>query len=363
MAIKIDARELSEILELTPPDQNILLVGRHGIGKSQIIQAHYQARGLRVVSFFLGQMSDPGDLIGLMHKNEQTGHSEFMPPWWWPDDRQPVVLFLDEMNRARPEMLQSIMDLALNRTLAGRHLPDGSMVVSAINEGEEYQLTDLDPALVSRFNVYHFHPTPADWLVWANRTGIDPRVIHFIRENPSFLDGDDATSLYRDHFSNTLQKSPDRRAWKRVSDFVLPHRTLEEKHFRVMAGMVGTQAVTLFRKSLATVLKVTPEQVLLHFAQHKATLKKMRLEELLFLHEGMAFWINGARYTPQEGPMVLDHLGQYLLWLKSEKQNEALAHFASLLEDPRFDKMAAWVMVESPVVLQVLESFIRNIAL
>lgn len=363
MAIQIDARELSQILELMPPEQNILLVGRHGIGKSQIIQEHYQAKKMQVVPFFLGQMSDPGDLIGLMHKNEKTGHSEFMPPWWWPDDERPVVLFLDEMNRARPEILQSIMDLALNRILAGRRLPKGSIVVSAVNEGEQYQLTDLDPALVSRFNVYHFQPTVADWLVWADKQGLDARVIQFIRQNPAFLDGDDATTLYKDGFANSLQKSPDRRAWVRVSHFVAPLPHLDDLHFKSIAGIVGMQAATHFRKSLATVFKVTPEQALLDFEKHKAALKKMRLEELLFLSEGMALWLNGNHFDAKDRAKILGHLGQYLLWLKAEKQNEALAHFASLLEDPRFGKMSGWVLIESPAVLDVLQTFIKGIAL
>jgi MoxR-like ATPase len=77
-------------------------------------------------------MSDPGDLIGLMHKDEQTGHSVFLPPYWWPLGQKPIVLFLDELNRARPEILQAVYDLALNRRLAGKSLPPGSRVAAAI---------------------------------------------------------------------------------------------------------------------------------------------------------------------------------------------------------------------------------------
>ena len=91
-------------------------------------------------------MSDPGDLIGLPRLNNESGKTEFMPPYWFPTDGKPIVLFLDELNRARPEVLQTIMDLALNRKLAGRTLPKGSRIISAVNDGEEYQLTDLDPA-------------------------------------------------------------------------------------------------------------------------------------------------------------------------------------------------------------------------
>ncbi len=184
MAIRIDVKELVEVLRLTPPEQNVMLIGKHGIGKSEIIRRFFeQERGLNVVAFFLGQMSDPGDLIGLMHKDEQTGRSVFLPPYWWPVDGRPIVLFLDELNRARPEILQSVHELALNKTLAGKRLPDGSIVVSAVNAGDEYQLTDLDPALVSRFNLYEFAPKVEDWLLWAAENGVDPRVMTFIQQN------------------------------------------------------------------------------------------------------------------------------------------------------------------------------------
>ncbi len=154
MAIAINTKEVETLLEVTPSWQNIMLAGRHGIGKSQILTNYFEAKGMRVVALFLGQMSDPGDLLGLPNKDEATGKTTFMPPYWFPVDGQPIVLFLDELNRARPEILQTVMDLVLNRKLAGRMLPEGSRIISACNDGDEYQLTDLDPALVSRFNIY-----------------------------------------------------------------------------------------------------------------------------------------------------------------------------------------------------------------
>lgn len=135
MAININTKELITVMESTPAEQNIMLSGKHGIGKSQIITKFFEEKGFRVVTLFLGQMSDPGDLIGLPRMDEKTGKTEFMPPYWFPTDGKPIVLFLDELNRARPEVLQTIMDLALNRKLAGRSLPAGSRIMSAVNDG------------------------------------------------------------------------------------------------------------------------------------------------------------------------------------------------------------------------------------
>ena len=73
MAVRINARELENLLAATPASQNIMLTGKHGIGKSQILEKFFTAHGERVVILFLGQMSDPGDLIGLPRLDEMSG--------------------------------------------------------------------------------------------------------------------------------------------------------------------------------------------------------------------------------------------------------------------------------------------------
>ena len=59
----INSTQLQFILDNTPSDQNIMLVGKHGIGKSRILEHYFSQKGQKVVTLFLGQMSDPGDLI------------------------------------------------------------------------------------------------------------------------------------------------------------------------------------------------------------------------------------------------------------------------------------------------------------
>ena len=73
MATNVNTKELKEILETTPSKQNIMLVGKHGIGKSEILTEFFEKKGMKVTALFLGQMSDPGDLIGLPRLDETTG--------------------------------------------------------------------------------------------------------------------------------------------------------------------------------------------------------------------------------------------------------------------------------------------------
>ena len=52
MGINITTQDLLEILDQTPATQNIMLVGRHGIGKSEILTQYFSAKGMKVVALF-----------------------------------------------------------------------------------------------------------------------------------------------------------------------------------------------------------------------------------------------------------------------------------------------------------------------
>ncbi|MCS7471570.1 AAA family ATPase [Stieleria sp. ICT_E10.1] len=359
MAVRVDARELIQLLELTPSDQNVMLVGRHGIGKSQIIADHFRERGMTVVPFFLGQMSDPGDLIGLLHKDEHTGRSEFLPPFWWPQDDQPIVLFLDELNRARPEILQSVMELALNKTLAGKRLPVGSVIVSAVNEGDEYQLTDLDPALVSRFNLYEFAPTVEDWLLWAERENVDARITSFIQKQPQFLDGHGIGDESEQTLSG-LVKTPDRRGWARVSKLIEPIERLDANHIKLIAGIVGSTSANAFRRSLATPLPVSPAGVLLEFSKQRKTLGKMSLGELLLLNEQILVWISSGKCPAAREEKARSGLLSYLNLLRKRKLDEAVAHLVSMLGKPKFESVMEFIS-ESIELTELLTGYMEGI--
>ena len=357
MSIAINETELMTLLEVTPTWQNIMLTGRHGIGKSQILTRYFKSKGIPVKTLFLGQMSDPGDLLGLPNKDEKTGKTVFMPPYWFPVDGQPIVLFLDEINRARPEILQTVMDLVLNRKLAGRELPEGSRIIAAGNDGEEYQLTDLDPALVSRFNIYTFQPSVPEWLMWAAESKLDQRVIEFIRATPKFLDSDGTTST----FDRGLQKTPDRRAWKKVSDCISTLNSLEPVHKKMLAGIVGAAATQAFVAFLGASRLLSGKDILLDFAEHKETLKRYKLHEVATVNEDIFQFIEIGGQTPEQKKVMAKNLEKYIEALQQAKRNEELAHFASFFEKDTYKNALTFVITEGPTVYEAIIGFIENL--
>lgn len=359
MSVRINARELECLLEATPASQNIMLTGKHGIGKSQILEKFFTSRGERVVILFLGQMSDPGDLIGLPRLDEATGKTIFMPPYWFPTDGKPVVLFLDELNRARPEVLQTIMDLTLNRTLAGRKLPEGSRVISAVNDGEEYQLTDLDPALVSRFNIYEFRPTAQEWLLWASKVGLDSRVIDFISENPEMLDG---AAFTRE--DQGLEKSPDRRGWERVSK-ILQTNEVSSLLKTIIAGIIGMPAATKFFVTINQKRLPSAKEILLgDFAKQKVVLKKCTTPELAAVNESVYRFIETKNYDekdPENVAKVAANFTVYFEFLSGEKFREAQAHFANLYSSSLYPSTMTFVVMHCQKLYKKITEFIKSI--
>ncbi|SHK35678.1 AAA family ATPase [Fibrobacter sp. UWB12] len=356
MSVRINARELESLLAATPASQNIMLTGKHGIGKSQILEKFFTARGERVMILFLGQMSDPGDLIGLPRLDETTGKTLFMPPYWFPTDGKPVVLFLDELNRARPEVLQTIMDLTLNRTLAGRKLPEGSRVISAVNDGEEYQLTDLDPALVSRFNIYEFKPTTQEWLLWAAKAGLDSRVIDFISENPEMLDG---AAFTRE--DQGLEKSPDRRGWERVSN-VLQTNEVTPLLKIVIAGIVGMPAATKFFATINQKRLPSAKEILLgDFAKLQTALKKCSTPELASVNESILRFIETKSYDEKDDAKVSKNVAAYFEFLSGENFREAQAHFANLYSSSLYPSTMTFVIMQCPDLYKKITAFVKSI--
>lgn len=357
MTINIDAKELLEILAMTPAEQNIMLAGAHGIGKSRILTEYFESKGIPVVTLFLGQMSDPGDLIGLPDKNATTGKTDFLPPYWFPTDGKPIVLFLDELNRARPEILQSVMDLTLNRKLAGKVLPAGSRIISAVNAGQEYQLTDLDPALVSRFNIYTFRPTVSEWLLWAEKAGIAPEVIRFIEDNSTYLDG----KLPED--ADNLEKTPDRRGWERVSDILKNTPSVNASLKKAIAGIIGPAVANVFFEEIKKNRKINGKDVLADFMKHKETLEGMTLPEISMVNDSLMrhLELNTPKNDKEKNKWIFN-AAEYVTWLTSGQPNrEAAAHFAETFQRAQYPKATALLLTEAPDIYTKLTEFIMNL--
>jgi hypothetical protein len=269
-------------------------------------------------------------------------------------DGQPVVLFLDELNRARPEILQTVMDLVLNRKLAGRFLPEGSRIISACNDGDEYQLTDLDPALVSRFNIYTFRPSVEEWLLWATRKGLDERVTAFIQANPELLDRSGDTKE-----EQGLEKDPDRRAWEKVARVMENISDPKQVHQKIVAGIVGVQAAAKLFLSLQKGL-LTPQELLADFKRAKQQLDNYQLHQLSLVNDTLCRFFETEQMETMERTLVRDNLKAYHDYL-AKNHREAYAHFVSLVDGTGYKRMLLFINKELPKTYKQIIEFIQSL--
>ena len=355
MGIKINTVDLRKILEITPDHHNIMLVGKHGIGKSKIIENFFIKQGKKVVILFLGQMSDSGDIIGLPFIDETAKKTDFRLPYWFPEDDTPIVLFLDELNRARPEILQTIMDLTLNKKLAGKNLPKGSQIISAVNEGEEYQLTDLDPALLSRFNIYYFSPTVSEWLLWAAENKIDSRIIDFIQQHSDCLDND-AT------LDTGMEKMADRRSWHRVSELIAGTEQFDKCFEKMIAGIVGISAALKFVNFLKSNYGLNIKQLLTDFNKYKKKLSGLPIHDLTIANESI-FRLLETENDPELTEKYVKNLELYIKWLKEKNRTEVLAHWTTLYDSATYPKSKVAILTCSNDIYAIIVEFIKDIKL
>lgn len=175
-----------QVISSLPPEIAVLAKGPTGIGKSHIVHQIANNLNMKVIDRRLSQMTE-GDIIGLPELID--GVTRFAPVNWFVEAcNNPVVLFFDELNRATIEVQQCAFQIVLDRELNGHKLHPATRVYAAVNEGSDYQVTDMDPALLRRFYAVELEPTTQDWLNWAQQKGkIDKLIIDFIQKYPAHL--------------------------------------------------------------------------------------------------------------------------------------------------------------------------------
>ena len=307
----VDFATFSNIVHhVTNVRKPVLLRGRHGIGKSTVVYQYASKQNMEVVERRASQMTE-GDLVGL--PSIEGNSTSFNPPDWFKAacDR-PVVLFLDEVDRATLEVRQGIFELTDSRKLNGHTLHPDTLVFAAVNGGEhgaQYQVGEMDPAELDRWTVFDIEPSVEDWLSWAKESKVSDEVWNFINGNRAHLEHTD------DFEPNKVY--PSRRSWERLDQCLAQADLLKEASpalYNLTAAFVGFEAAVAFNDFVLNYdRQVTVEDILVHgnFAKvadfgindHTAIIDKFEAEET-FHNE-----------LEQE---LIDNLAKYFVMLPSE---------------------------------------------
>ena len=306
----IDFKSFIELVpNVTSARFPILMRGRHGIGKSQVVYQVAKTLELPVVERRASQMTE-GDLVGL--PSVKGNSTSFNPPDWFKFAcLTPCVLFFDEVDRATLEVRQGLFELTDSRKLNGHKLHEDTVVFAAINGGEHgsnYQVSDMDPAELDRYSVWDLEPTVDDWLAWAN-DNVEPMIWNFINQNPNHLEHKD------DIEPNKVY--PSRRSWDRLTQVLCKANLVEEASpalFNLATVFVGFEAAVALNDFVKNYNRqVTVEELLAGEAMDRVV--KFDINE----HNAMIEKLDAKEtFTRELNEQEIQNLAEYFVSLPSE---------------------------------------------
>lgn len=277
----MDIATFVEVAKALPEDISVLIRGNHGIGKSQVVHQIANDLGLELIDRRMSQMTE-GDVIGLPKLDD--GCTKFIPAEFvMIACTRPVMLFLDEINRATQEVMQACFQLCLDRELNGNKLHPGTRVFAAVNSSAIYQVNEMDPAFLDRFFAIDLTPSAQDWFKWAEGPGgVDKDLVTFLKERETRLEPSDANP-------GTVQ--PSRRSWARLDRAFKANKVYESpinesdaakgRAHSFAIGFVGVEAsIELCDYLSKRESRFTAVNILSEYPKHQAKVKKLGQDKL-----------------------------------------------------------------------------------
>lgn len=290
----MDIKTLSEVAKQLPPSISVLIRADHGVGKSELVHQLAEHFGLPLLDRRMSQCTE-GDTLGLPKLIPFDGNdiTTFCPPEFIDRAcREPVLLFLDEINRATNEVQQACFQYALDRCdFKGRRFHSETRVYSAVNNSSNYNVSVMDPAFLDRFYVCDLQPTAEDFFAHAEtraeRLGgpINADMLRFLKERPTRLDPASA---------NPGSIQPSRRSWVRLDRVFAGNKiyqqdldeddALKGRAYSLAVGFVGLEAAADLVDYLAKrETRFNATHILDDYAKNREKIKRIGQDKFITL--------------------------------------------------------------------------------
>lgn len=335
LSLPISMKNMQRLMSMLSPDRTMVVRGKHAVGKSEGV---YQGAALRRSDFYrdpencarvvrelggslpylkaknrvtewkyeygmpvierrLSQMTE-GDIIGLPVMDNECRSTMFKPVDWLIQSCDfPVVLFLDERNRALEGVKQAVFQLADSKAFYGHRLHADTFIAIAENIGDAYTVNQSDPAEVSRGAIVELNPSQEEWLAYIADKA-DAALVEFCRQNTKFIEHD---GVYEAN-----KKYPDRRAWMALNEELEGHKlydNVEDPMFYVLTGaFLGVEVAGMFKKFCAERdRQVSAEDILRDWDKAKTKIGKTSNEIYVELTAKIGDWLKKHVLTDDQG--------------------------------------------------------------
>lgn len=146
----------------------VLLVGAAGVGKTSIIKQSFDYTEIVLTSTMVEE-----DVAGLPFRDGSYDYRT-IPALFrrlQEADKQgkTTCLFLDELDKARRSVADTLLTLIASRKIGDTSLPENTCIVAAANPPEFGGGDGISEAMISRFSVIDFVPSVTGWCEWATK--------------------------------------------------------------------------------------------------------------------------------------------------------------------------------------------------
>lgn len=235
--------------------RNLLVFGAAGIGKTEIPIAYALKNEIPYVYWNLSTQEAP-DLVGLPMIDPSTKGVVYAPPSYMPvSDRteKPVIVIIDELDKAKPELQNPLLEILQFKTINGRALNIKAIFATGNLPDEHAFSRPVSHALTNRCRVFKLESELGPWIDWATEARINPLVVGFLSRNPEYLSAAPSTDP-----TEYCRRSP--RSWSNAAKditFMMGDATVEEQALCV-AGWVGIEPATKFKVWLEHYREIEP---------------------------------------------------------------------------------------------------------
>ena len=222
MKILLDGKEIeltkvkqTEFYTVLKSKKNILLFGKSGWGKSQIVKKYCEDNGLKLKIISLASKL-PEAIGGIPHATEKGFYEELLSEELKPvfdDEGEGWVIFFDEINQGTPEVQNTLYGICHpmgeDRNWCGHSLSKAQIVACAnLSDGTDgvTYLNDLPTPLVNRFFPFELECSKTDAKNYLKKKYRNiPQVVKYI---DVMLDADKSPRTV-DECLNILQYEPE----------------------------------------------------------------------------------------------------------------------------------------------------------
>lgn len=144
----------------------VLFVGAPGVGKTAIVRQLFDHAEIILTSTMVEE-----DIAGLPYREGEYDYRTIPALFRRLEEAdnkgKTTCLFLDEIDKARRSVADTLLTLIASRKVGNATLPEKTCIVAAANPPEFGGGDGVSDAMQSRFSVVDFIPSVSGWVKWA----------------------------------------------------------------------------------------------------------------------------------------------------------------------------------------------------